>query len=314
MAGMAAIEITQPPDPTDPDNYHVTYSQHHQPIAMVKPGDTLSILTMDALGNRVTSESQSPGKLCPPRFGNPQTGPIIVEGAEPGDTLVAKIHDIEPTRDFAVTVINPRFGGLVATNFTRMINDPVPERVKLLPIHGGFVHFNDKIKIPYKPFMGPIGVAPPLEAISSLVPGDWGGNMDCVETGPGSEVHLPVRVEGAHFFTGDAHACQGDGEITGTAAEIPSRVTLTLDLIKSRTIDWPRIVNDDYIMTTGSVRPLDDAVRIACCELIDWLVADYGFEKFDAYCLLGQAMELRFGNMVDPNYTVVAKLARNYIE
>ena len=96
-----------------------------------------------------------------------------------------------------------------------------------LPIDDEGVHFDEKRTIPYEPFMGTMGVAPAIEAVNALTPDYYGGNMDCVETCPGNEVWFPVLVEGAHFFTGDAHASQGDGEVTGVALEIPAKVTLT---------------------------------------------------------------------------------------
>ena len=134
-----------------------------------------------------------------------------------------------------------------------------------------------------------------IEAVNALTPDYYGGNMDCVDTSPGNEVWFPVLVEGAHFFTGDAHASQGDGELTGVALEIPAKMTVTFDLKKGYSIGWPRIVSDDFIMVAGSGRPLDAAARIAWVELIDWMVADYGLDRMKAYHLLGQVGQMRLG-------------------
>lgn len=296
-----------------PGPYAYTYSPFHEPIARVKPGERVVIHTVDAFENKLNS----PDDLCSRKrnfpFVNPQTGPIYVEGAQPGDTLTVTIHDITPTRDYAVTALIPNFGGLVATSVTRMLNEPLPEQTRVLPIRDGHVELGPKIRLPYRPFMGTIGVAPQIEAVSSLQPNYWGGNMDCVETCPGHTCHFPVFVDGALFFTGDAHATQGDGEITGVACEMPAQVTATFGLIKGKRIAWPRIVSDQFIMVAGSARPLDDALRIASVELIDWMVSDFGFDRLDAYYLLGQAVQYRVGNMVDTNYTVVAKMAREYL-
>ena len=98
--------------------------------------------------------------------------------------------------------------------------------------------------------------------------------MDCVETKPGNEVWFPIHIEGAHFFTGDAHASQGDGELRGVALEIPARVTVSFEVKKGFTVNWPRIVSDDFIMVAGSARPLEAAARIVWVELIDWMVSD----------------------------------------
>ena len=137
--------------------------------------------------------------------------------------------------------------------------------------------------------------------------------MDCVETAPGRSVWLPVHNPGALFFIGDAHARQGDGELTGVAAEISAKITLRFDLLKHRRINWPRIVSDEHLMTIGSARPLEDAARIAWKELVLWMSEDYGFDQLEAYQLLGLAGEMRLGNMVDPNYSMVAKVARRLL-
>ncbi len=130
---------------------------------------------------------------------------------------------------------------------------------------------------------------------------------------PGNEIHFPVLVNGAHFFTGDAHAAQGDGEITGVACEIPAVVTLTFDLIKRKTISWPRVISDKEIMVVGSARPMEDAARIAWGALIDWMTGSYGFTKIEAYHLLGRVGTMRIGNMVDTNYSLVAKCPKMYL-
>jgi acetamidase/formamidase len=127
-------------------------------------------------------------------------------------------------------------------------------------------------------------------------------------------VFLPVYVPGALFFTGDAHANQGDGELCGVALEITARATLTFDIIKDKTIAWPRIESDESLMTVGSARPMEDAARIAYKELIDWIVADYGFDTLDAYQLLTQAGTLYVGNMVDTYYSLVAGIEKSYLE
>lgn len=296
------------------DAYVYTISAHHPPIARVACEETLCIETVDAFGGKLRSPEDLYSEKCsgPPRA-NPQVGPIYVDGAEPGDTLVVHIEQIEPREPFAVTALIPEFGGLTGTSHTATLDEPLPERTRILLIENGQLQFNDRTWLPLEPFLGTLGTAPDLEAISSLVPGYWGGNMDCVETGPGSSVWLPVHNEGALFFVGDAHARQGDGELTGVAAEISARVTLRFELLKSRRIQWPRIESSDYLMATGSARPLEDAARIAWRELIYWLVEDYAFDTLEAYQLLGLAGEMRLGNMVDPNYTMVAKIAKRWL-
>jgi acetamidase/formamidase len=279
----------------------------------VKPGELITLRTPDAFENKLRTSRDKCSKKCHFPFLNPQVGPIHIGGARPGDTLAVKIHDIRPDRDYVVTAMIPGFGGLTGTATTAMLNDPLPEETRIFPIRDGEIHFNRHIRIPYRPFMGTIGVAPAIEAINSLTPGYYGGNMDCIETAPGNEVWFPVLTEGAQFFTGDAHAAQGDGEVTGVACELAARVTLSFRVIKRKTIAWPRIISDEFIMAVGAARPLEDAARIAWVQLIEWMVEDYGFARSDAYCLLGQVGQMRLGNMVDPNYTMVAKLPRQYL-
>jgi len=297
-----------------PGAYHYTYSPFHKPIATVKPGETIAIHTVDAFENKMTPDVKKFSDVCTIPFVNPQTGPVVVAGAEPGDTLTVQIHSIEPTRDHAVTGLVPFFGGLTSTTLDPTLQPPLEEQWLFLPLDDDGIHFDKKRIIAYEPFMGTIGVAPEIEAVNSLTPDFYGGNMDCVETKPGNEVWFPVSVPGAHFFTGDAHASQGDGELTGVALEIPCRVTVTFGLKKRYKIGWPRIVSDDFIMVAGSARPLIAAARIAWVELIDWMVTDFGFERLQAYHLLGQVGQMRLGNMVDPKYTMVAKCPRRYLE
>lgn len=297
-----------------PGRYAYTYNPFDQPIARVKPGEVVVVHTLDAFENRLNSEKDLCTQHCNFPFTNPQTGPIFIEGADKGDTLAVRIHDITPTRDFAVTALIPNFGALVGTSNTALLNEPLKEETRLLPLRRNQVIFSDKIRLPYAPFLGTIGVAPEIEAINSLTPGYWGGNMDCIDTAPGNEIWFPVQVAGAYFFTGDAHATQGDGEITGVAAEIPAQVTLSFRVIKQRKINWPRIVSDEFIMATGSARPLEVAARIAWKELIAFMVEDYDFDTRDAYHLLGQVGQMRLGNMVDPQYTMVAKIAKRYLK
>jgi acetamidase/formamidase len=244
---------------------------------------------------------------------NPQTGPIYVDGAEPGDTLAVKIESIEPTRDWAVSCTIPHFGGLTSTPFTATLQAPLAERVWIYRrTESGFA-YRDRWEIPWAPFFGTIGTAPHIEAIGSLSPGAHGGNMDVPDVCPGNTVYLPVHHPGALFHAGDAHAAQGQGELCGVALEIAAKGVLTFDVIKGKAITWPRIASADRIMTVGSAKPMEDAARIAYSELVKLLVADYGFDLLDAYQLLTQAGGLYVGNMVDTVYSLVASCPKRYL-
>jgi amidase len=171
---------------------------------------------------------------------------------------------------------------------------------------------NDEIgvRLPWEPFVGTIAVAPDLEAISALSPGPFGGNMDVPDVRPGNTVYLPVWNEGALFYTGDCHARQGQGELCGVALEITSEVTVSFEVIKGGSIEWPRIESEDKLMTVGSARPMEDAARIAYAELVGWLEDAHGFSRLDAYQLLTQAGGLYVGNMVDTTYSLVASIEK----
>jgi acetamidase/formamidase len=248
-------------------------------------------------------------------FLNPQCGPIAVKGAEKGDVLCVHIHSIKPRgpQPVGTTALIPEFGGLVATNNTALLNPPLPEKVKKMEVTEKGIKFNSKITLPYEPFIGTLGVSPEIEAVTSLQPDYWGGNMDLPDVCPGAVVYFPVHHKDAYLYLGDCHGTQGDGELCGVAVEIPSTTTVQVDLIKKWQIAWPRLENEKFIMAIGSTRPMEDAARIAYRELINWMVNDYGFDQYEAYFLLTQAGRVRVGNMVDPKYTLGASILKSYI-
>lgn len=252
-----------------------------------------------------------------------EVGPFFIEGATPGDTLVVRILKLRPNRDTAVSRYNPyNISGVAGDNRTRMLNDPLPARSftwKIDPTRTiGTLELpnsaSQRIEVPLKPMLGRVAVAPAgQEAFGGLWPGDFGGNLDAADIREGATVHLPVFHDGALFYFGDGHALQGDGEIIGSGLETTMDVTFQFELIKGKRIRWPRIESDEHIMVAASMRPLIDALRIAYVELIEWLVADYGFEKMEAFQLASQLGEVRVANVVDPNYTVVAKFPKKFL-
>ena len=300
-----------------PRDYSYVFNPYREPIARVKPNERVTINTDDAFESRITNKEDHPSRaLATAKFLNPQTGPIYVEGAEPGDSLAVRIESIEPTRDFAVSVLIPYFGGLTSTNLTRTLQEPLPERVWMWDlVEGGNNLVNEElgVKLPWEPFLGTLAVAPDLEAITALAPGPFGGNMDVPDVKPGNTVYLPVWNSGALVYTGDCHARQGQGELCGVAMEITSKVTVVFEVIKDKAIEWPRIESDEAIMVVGSARPMEDAARIANTELILWLEQEYGYDRWDAYQLLTQAGGLYVGNMVDTTYSLVASIKKKYL-
>jgi amidase len=302
-----------------PDDYSYVFNPYREPVARVEPGQRVVIHTEDAFESRINTVDDLPSKaLATAKFLNPQTGPVYVEGAEPGDTLAVRLESIEPKRDYAVSCFVPYFGGLTSTTLTRTLQEALPERVYVWTLveEGGERYVeNDEIgvRLPWEPFVGTIAVAPDLEAISALSPGPFGGNMDVPDVKPGNTVYLPVFNEGALFYTGDCHARQGQGELCGVALEITSEVTVSFEVIKGGGIEWPRIESEDALMCVGSARPMEDAARIAYTELIGWLADEHGVSRPDAYQFLTQAGGLYVGNMVDTTYSLVASIEKQYL-
>jgi amidase len=303
------------------DNVQFTYCYSHQPVLRIKPGDSVVTSTKDA-SNDVYSTGD---KTLFPKLDltkvNPQTGPFYIEGAEPGDTLVVHLDKIDFNRDFGWGGSIPYFGALAPEYKTMMITAPVPDRlfvwridrsrrIATLDLPNSKI---GKIEVPLRPFFGTIGTAPGgKECISSLVPGPHGANMDFNEVVEGVTMYFPVNEKGALFMLGDGHAAQGDGEIDGAAIETSFNVRFTVNLIKGKKIGWPRLINDKYMMSIGSTRPLIDALRLACTDMINWLVEDYGYDKFEALQLLGQTAVLKIANVVDPQYSVACALDKKY--
>ncbi|MCH8019002.1 acetamidase/formamidase family protein [candidate division KSB1 bacterium] len=282
-----------------------------EPVLTLKPGDVLISETL--MGGYYTEEGGAwPGEV----------GPIYIEGATPKDQLVVKIIKVQPNREYGPARIRPGFGGLAADVRVRMLNPDIPsERFLWRLDRGRNIASLDlprsklgKIEVPMAPMLGRVAVAPKgEESFPGLWPGDFGGNMDAPEIKEGATVYLPIFHEGALFYFGDGHALQGEGEIAGTGLEATMDVILQFDLIKDKPIDWPRIENDEFIMVAASARPLIDAFRLAHIELIEWLEDDYGFDRWEAYQVLSQVAESTVANIVDPQYTVVAKFPKKYL-
>lgn len=295
--------------------YHYVYGPFAEPVLTIQPGDVLDVETLDAFGGAVKSEADLPSKVLTMPFVNPQNGPIAVEGAQVGDTVAVHILDIAPRgpQPAGTTALIPEFGGLTGTATTAMLNAPLPERVKKMEVTRDGVVFSDRVTLPYEPFIGTLGVSPFMEAVSSLQPDYWGGNMDLPDVAPGAVVYFPVLHDGALVYLGDCHGRQGDGELCGVAVEMAATATVQIDLIKGWSIPGVRLETETMIMSVGSARPMEDAARMAYRDLIRWLVADYGYEESEAYFLCTQAGRVRLGNMVDPKYSMGAGILKAHI-
>jgi acetamidase/formamidase len=285
-----------------------------EPVLRIKPGTVVETRTFSREGDYYARAGGAwPGEV----------GPFYIEGATPDDTLVVRIVRLRLNRDRAVSAVNPNgISAVAGDSRTRILNDPLPARrfewqldrtrnVGILELPNSA---SRRIEVPLRPMLGRLAVAPAGgEAFGGLWPGNFGGNMDSSDAREGTTVYLPIFHEGALFYFGDVHALQGDGEIIGSGLETTADVTFEFDLIKGRRLRWPRMEDENDIMVAGSVRPLVDAFRIAQVELIDWLVTEYGFEKMEAYQVVSQAGHSRIANVVDPNYTVMAKFPKKLL-
>jgi acetamidase/formamidase len=288
------------------------------PTHHIAPGTRIISWSEDCYDGAVTSPGQLPTKVQPPGHDNPQTGPFFVEGALPGDTLAIHIEKLEPARAYGISSLFPGFGALNASDRTALLHADLPETVWFYEVDRakGVARTRSadgrfSWEVPLAPFLGCLGVAPANgEARSTIVPDNFGGNMDCPEVRAGNTIYLGVRVPGALLSFGDGHYAMGDGEIIGTAIEGAMNVELTVDLIKRRETAWPRIENADWMMSLGAARPLEDAARIAFKDMVQWVMQETGMKELDAYQFVSQNALAPVTEMVDPLYTVLVKVPK----
>jgi len=312
-----------------PERYHTTFGPH-EPVLSVRPGDEVVAWCVDARGLDADGEAIGVEQLAGPagareQVSNPLTGPVHVEGAEPGDALAVHILEVMPTRAWAWSATPPEFGFFSTEEIFGPTSFDAPEWATPeqcefrweLDLERGTGRLElersrlEAVEVPLAPFLGCLGVAPERgETRMTMTPGRHGGNMDCPQVRPGTTIYLPVFAPGALLFTGDCHAAQGDGELCGVALEVSCRTRLRVDVVKQWPIRWPRAEDDEHIMAIGSVRPLRAAYAAAHVELLDWLATDYDFDRFEAYQVLSQVGTARIGNVVDPNYSVVARFPK----
>jgi acetamidase/formamidase len=296
---------------------HTIHSQHHgwnralAPVIEVAPGATLEFEVADAAGGQLM-ETSSVDDVARLDFGkvNPVTGPVFIDGAEPGDVLKVTLLSFAPS-GWGWTANIPGFG-LLADDFEL----PALHLWRYDPHTLIPASFGRWGKVPLKPFTGTIGVAPGEHGLHSIVPPRRvGGNMDVRDIAQGTELFLPIEVPGALFSVGDTHAAQGDGEVCGTAIESPMRVALQFDLIKRMPLAFPRFRTEGpvtrhldakgYEVTTGIGPDLMQAARAAVRSMIDLLGRQHGMPAIEAYLLCSVCGDLRISEIVDiPNWTV----------
>ena len=289
-----------------------------EPRLSIRPGDIVEVSTEDCFGGRVTHPDDLPSRVVPFSELNPVVGPIEVAGAEPGDLLAVHFVSIVPARPHAISSTFPLFGALTPTHETAMLSAPLEERVWFydIDLENWTATYRARstdytLELPLDPMHGTVGVAPASGEVRLVVtPSTHGGNMDTPEVRASTTLYLPVNVPGAMLSLGDGHARQGEGEVCGTGLESAMDTVIAVDLVKGGAPAWPRIESDDYVMTTGSVRPLEDAYRISQKELVDWTSDLTGLDTLDAYQLVSQLGLSPAANVCDPNYTMVAKLPK----
>jgi len=282
------------------ENATYDFSPENPPAVHVDPGTTVLFETLDALDDQIHSDEDSANKVDLGHV-NAATGPVFVRGAKPGDTLVAEILEINPW-NWGAALIIPGFGFLQNT-----IPGPYTKVFHYKP--EGEIFFSEKLRIPLRPMIGTIGVAP-REAITTLSSGVHGGNLDTTDIRAGSKVFLPVMVEGALFGVGDVHAAMGDGEVCGTGIECGAEITIRLNLLTGFSIPRPRIETENEIMTIASAEGLETAIRIALQDMVDWLHVEKKLSNEVAYVLCSIAGDVRIGQIVDPAVTVRVALPK----
>ena len=294
-----------------PTAFYNTFSSAHPPALHIRPGDRVITRTVDARG------SDWEGRKVAERP-NPQTGPFYVEGAEPGDVLVVHIEKIEPNRPTAWTesllapyAADPDFLRFEGSKQQIEVTWNIDKQRGIAWLESSVMQ-PGRIEIPLKPMLGCVATAPPRkQAIPTSTPDQFGGNMNYNGMVAGVRLMLPVYERGALLFLGDGHGRQGDGEVIGNALETSMDVEFTVDLMKQKKIQWPRLENEDYIMVLGSARPLLQALQHATTEMQRWLMSDYGFDERGSSLLLGHLVEYDIANIVDPHFTVVAKIPKS---
>ena len=276
-----------------------------EPLLRVRPGESFEIETWDASTGyfKTPADKAIPGRRPgfdrSPPHANPIGGPVYLQGAQRGDTLVVTIEDIV-VADYSWIAIGPKRGPLgESTRWPELSGDYTTKIFRHTPgpsgtMRDGTVHFSERLSWPITPFIGTLGVAPDREVTTSLDgQGEWGGNLDIRDVCPGNRILLPIFHEGALFYLGDVHASQGDTEFTGTAAETQATVRVRLDLLKGQRVPWLRIDKPESMVSVYAYRPLEVAVETATINLIDWLVRDFGFTPTDAYCLVSTCPDFR---------------------
>ena len=297
-----AAETPAPEYTLGSENTHNRWSSTIPPQLTVPSGAVVEVFTKEASDGQIT-EATTAEDLANVDFDliHALTGPIYVEGASPGDILAVTLHEIE-VQGWGWAGIFPGFGFLA--------DEITGPWIRGFPMEPGAteVAFNDDITIPLAPFAGVMGVAPDTDSmLVTIPPRTNGGNMDNRHMIAGTTVYFPVQVEGALFSIGDAHAAQGDGEVSGSAIETPMRVVFEVEVMENtRGMVEPQYESDDYYAVTGFATTIDEAARKATRYMIDYLVAEHGLTREEAYVLCSIAGDMKISETVDVPHMLVS--------
>lgn len=301
-SGQAPSALPEPDVSLDADQTHARWSATIEPVVTVPSGAVVEVFTAEASDGQF-DENSTDADVANLDFDpiHPLTGPVAVEGAEPGDVLAVTLLDIE-VGAWGWAAIAPGFGYL-SDRFT----EPFFKAFEI-PAGADRIRFNDEVTLPLRPFPGVMGVAPATDSLLSTIPPRAnGGNMDNRHIGVGTTVYFPVFVEGANFSIGDTHAVQGDGEVSGTAVEAPMRIRYRVEVVEgARPLPEPQYETDDYYAVTAFATTLDEAARKATEYMIDYLVEERGMTPEEAYVLCSLVGDLKIAEVVDVPHVLVA--------
>jgi len=279
-------------------------SPNNKEVLKIESGEQITIESYDCFKNELKSEEDNLEEFNWD-YVNPATGPIYINDAKPGDILKIKIKDIE-IADQSVMVLAPG-EGLMGERIEKSIT-------KIIKIKDGKAIFSDNIKVPVKPMIGVIGTAPAKEDIPTGTPGDHGANMDCKRMTAGNTLYLPVNVKGGLLALGDLHSVMGDGEVAVSGAETAGKVKLKIDVLKNKNMPLPFLESDDKVITIASAKTIDQAVKDATNNMVDYLVENYDFDFEEASMLLSLIGDARICQVVDPLKTARFEIEKKYLK
>jgi len=295
-----------------PDVLYFEHSPENPPTMTVRPGEWFEVQTQMNLGPWVDDLPEERRDYYTKRItgGNPSSGAIYIEGAEPGQVASVRIGPID-VHGTGYT----RYRGSTAAMPGWLGHSNIGPQHRLVKIERGRIIWDDRLSLPVEPMLGTLGVAPKVERRTNSWAGEWGGNFDVQEITTGATVHFAVNAPGALLHVGDMHARQGDGEICGGGGiETGGVARLMVELRdKPESMTWPRIENGTHIMTVGQARPAEDAFRIALSEMILWLEEDYGMSRGEAFMFLAQVLEARVTQFVNPTFSYICKVKKEYL-